>query len=46
VAQALEETARILREDGPAVFLRFEGGSRFESTLRGFIAGYLIGEDE
>lgn len=46
VARALDETARILREDGPAVFLRIEGGSRFEATLRGFIAGYLIGEDE
>lgn len=46
VAFVLEETARILREDGPAVFLRNEGGSRFESTLRGFIAGYFIRENE
>jgi hypothetical protein len=46
VARVLEETARTLREDGPATFLKSEGQSRFESTLRGFIAGYFIGEGE
>lgn len=46
VAAVLEETARILREEGPVVLLRTEGGSRFDSTLRGFVAGYLIRENE
>jgi hypothetical protein len=46
VARVLEDTARSLREDGPAIFLQREGQSRFESTLTGFIAGYFIGEGE
>jgi len=46
VARVLEETALTLREDGPVTLLRSEGQSRFESALRGFIAGYFTREGE
>lgn len=46
VARMLEELARGLKEKGSTALLVTSEMTRFESMLRGFLAGYLVSRDD